>query len=37
VDDQAVTLSVLQKKTVETLRIEFDHIALARRKVEFSK
>ena len=37
VDDQAVTLSVLQKKTVETLRIEFDHIARARRKVEFSK
>ncbi len=37
VDDRAVTLSVPQKKTVETMRIEFDHIALARRKIEFSK
>jgi len=37
VDDHAVTLSVPQKKTAETMRIEFDHIALARRKIEFSK
>ncbi|MCS6325750.1 MAG: ribosome maturation factor RimP [Nitrospira sp.] len=37
VDDRAVTLSVPQKKTAETMRIEFDHIALARRKIEFSK
>lgn len=37
VDDRAVTLSVPQKKTVETMRIEFDHIVLASRKIEFSK
>lgn len=37
VDDHAVTLSIPQKKTAESIRIEFDHIALARRKIEFSK
>jgi ribosome maturation factor RimP len=37
VEDRAVTLAVQQKKTTETIRLEFDHIALARRKVEFSK
>jgi ribosome maturation factor RimP len=36
VEDRAVTLAVQQKKTTETIRVEFDHIALARRKVEFS-
>ncbi|MBA2487613.1 MAG: ribosome maturation factor RimP [Nitrospira sp.] len=36
VEDGAVTLVVQQKKSTETVRIEFDHIALARRKVEFS-
>ena len=36
VEDRAVTLGVQQKKTTETIRIEFDQIALARRKVEFS-
>ena len=36
VEDGAVTLAVQQKKTTETVRIEFDQIALARRKVEFS-
>jgi len=37
VEDRAVTLAVPQKKTTETIRVEFDQIALARRKVEFSK
>ncbi len=37
VEDCAVTLAVQQKKTTDTIRVEFDHIALARRKVEFSK
>ena len=37
VDDGAVTLAIQQKKTTDTIRVEFDHIALARRKVEFSK
>jgi ribosome maturation factor RimP len=37
VTDEAVTLAVQQKKATETIRIEFDQIALARRKVEFSK
>jgi len=37
VDDRAVTLSVPQKKHAESIRIEFDQIALARRKIEFSK
>ena len=32
-----VTLAIQQKKTTDTIRVEFDHIALARRKVEFSK
>ncbi len=36
VEDRAVTLAVQQKKATETVRIEFDQIALARRKVEFS-
>jgi ribosome maturation factor RimP len=36
VDDRGVTLSIQQKKTTETIRVEFDQIALARRKVEFS-
>lgn len=36
VEDRAVTLAIQQKKTTETIRIEFDQIALARRKVEFS-
>ena len=36
VEDCAVTLAVQQKKTTETIRIEFEQIALARRKVEFS-
>jgi ribosome maturation factor RimP len=37
VTDEAVTLALRQKKATETIRIEFDQIALARRKVEFSK
>ena len=37
VTDEAVTLALQQKKATETVRIEFDQIALARRKVEFSK
>ncbi len=37
VDENAVTLVIQQKKTTDTIRVEFDHIALARRKVEFSK
>ncbi|HMV55810.1 MAG TPA: ribosome maturation factor RimP [Nitrospira sp.] len=37
VEDGAVTLAIQQKKTTETIRVEFDHIAVARRKVEFSK
>ena len=36
VDDRGVTLGIQQKKTTETIRVEFDQIALARRKVEFS-
>ncbi|HRC43623.1 MAG TPA: ribosome maturation factor RimP [Nitrospira sp.] len=36
VDDRGVTLAIQQKKTTETIRVEFDQIALARRKVEFS-
>jgi ribosome maturation factor RimP len=36
VDDRGVTLCIQQKKTTETIRVEFDQIALARRKVEFS-
>lgn len=36
VEDRAVTLAVQQKKATETVRIELDQIALARRKVEFS-
>ena len=36
VEDGSVTLAVQQKKTTESIRIEFDQIALARRKVEFS-
>ncbi len=36
VEDRAVTLAVQQKKATETIRIEFDQVALARRKVEFS-
>jgi ribosome maturation factor RimP len=36
VEDGAVTLAVQQKKTTESIRIGFDQIALARRKVEFS-
>ena len=37
VDECAVTLSVPQKKHAESVRIEFGQIALARRKIEFSK
>lgn len=37
VEDHAVTLAVQQKKTTEAIRVKFDQIALARRKVEFSK
>ncbi|MCS6290568.1 MAG: ribosome maturation factor RimP [Nitrospira sp.] len=36
VDDRGVTLAIQQKKTTETIRVEFDQIALARRKVELS-
>ena len=36
VDDRGVTLGIQQKKTTETIRVEFDQIALARRKVEVS-
>lgn len=36
VDDRGVTLAIQQKKATETMRVEFDQIALARRKVEFS-
>ena len=36
VEDRAVTLAVQQKKVTETIRVELDQIALARRKVEFS-
>lgn len=35
VEDDAVTLTIQQKKTTETVRVAFDHIALARRSVEF--
>lgn len=36
VDDRGVVLAIQQKKVTETIRVEFDQIALARRKVEFS-
>ena len=36
VEDRAVTIAVQHKKTTERIRLEFDQIALARRKVEFS-
>lgn len=36
VDDRGVVLAIQQKKATETIRVEFDQIALARRKVEFS-
>ena len=36
VDDRGVALAIQQKKVTETIRVEFDQIALARRKVEFS-
>jgi len=35
VEDHAVTLAVQQKKITESVRVEFDQIALARRTVEF--
>ncbi|HVG01268.1 MAG TPA: ribosome maturation factor RimP [Nitrospira sp.] len=36
VEDSAVTIAVEHKKTTERIRLEFDQIALGRRKVEFS-
>lgn len=35
VEEHAVTLAVQQKKNTETVRVEFEQIALARRNVEF--